>query len=133
MRLKEYKNYLKNLIDTFSTVSKKSKRIAFIFTIIVGLLCACPIVFLIINLFMQFLGIKVVILSLIALCGVLFHLLISLMYPMYYVALNELNKDFNIEVSYKKLFVVSICDLFQIGFIIIMIILMNILVINMFF
>ena len=133
MRLKEYKNYLKNLIDTFSTVSKKSKRIAFIFTIIVGLLCACPIVFLIINLFMQFLGIKVLIISLIALCGVLFHLLISLMYPMYYVALNELNKDLNIKVSYKKLFVVSICDLFQIGFIIIMIILMNILVINMFF
>ena len=133
MRLKEYKNYLKNLIDVFSTVSKKSKRIAFIFTIIVGLLCACPIVCLIINLFMQFLGIKVLIISLIALCGVLFHLLISLMYPMYYVALNELNKDFNIEVSYKKLFVVSFIDLFQIGFIIIMIILMNILVINMFF
>lgn len=133
MRLKEYKNYLKNLIDVFSTVSKKSKRIAFIFTIIVGLLCACPIVCLIINLFMQFLGIKVLIISLIALCGVLFHLLISLMYPMYYVALNELNKDFNIEVSYKKLFVVSFIDLFQIGFIIIMIILMNILVMNMFF
>ena len=133
MRLKEYKNYLKNLIDVFSTVSKKSKRIAFIFTIIVGLLCACPIVCLIINLFMQFLGIKVLIISLIALCGVLFHLLISLMYPMYYVALNELNKDFNIEVSYKKLFVVSFIDLFQIGFIIIMIILMNIFVINMFF
>ena len=127
MRLKEYKNYLKNLIDVFSTVSKKSKRIAFIFTIIVGLLCACPIVCLIINLFMQFLGIKVLIISLIALCGVLFHLLISLMYPMYYVALNELNKDFNIEVSYKKLFVVSFIDLFQICFIIIMIILMNIL------
>lgn len=133
MRLKEYKNYLKNLIDVFSTVSKKSKRIAFIFTIIVGLLCACPIVCLIINLFMQFLGIRVLIISLISLCGVLFHLLISLMYPMYYVALNELNKDFNIEVSYKKLFVVSFIDLFQIGFIIIMIILMNILVINMFF
>lgn len=133
MRLKEYKNYLKNLIDIFSTVSKKIKRIAFIFTIIIGLLCACPIVCVIINLFMQFLGIKLIIVSLIVLCGILFHLLISLMYPIYYVSLCELNKDLNIDVSYKKLFVVSICDLFQISFIIIMIVLMNIVFIYMFF
>lgn len=133
MRLKEYKDYLKNIIDVFSTVFKKSKSIAFIFTIIVGLLCASPIVCVIINLFMQCLGIKLVVISLIVLCGVLFHLIISLMAPIYYVSLNELNKDLNINVSYKKLFIVSISDLFQIVFIVIMVILMNILVINMFF
>ena len=27
MRLKEYKDYLKNIIDVFSTVSKKSKTV----------------------------------------------------------------------------------------------------------
>ncbi len=133
MRLKEYKNYLKNLIDVFSTVSKKSKRIAFIFTIIVGLLCVCPIVCVIINFLMQYLGIKLVVVLLLFLCGALLHLLISLMYPIYFVSLSELNKDLDIDVSYKKLFFVSICDLFQISFIMIMIVLMNILFIYMFF
>lgn len=133
MRLREYKDYLKTNIELFSTVSKKSKILAFIFTIVVGLLCACPIVCLLVNLFMQYLGLKVVIVSLIALCGVLFHLMISLMFPIYYISLNELNRELNREISYKKLFIVSICDLFQIVFIIIMVVLLNILVINMFF
>ena len=133
MRLREYKDYLKTNLELFGNVSKKSKSVALIFTTIVGLLCVCPIVCILVNLFMQFLGIKLVVISLIVLCGISFHLLLSLMCPIYYIALNELNKDLNIEISYKKLFIVSICDLFQIGFIIVMVILINILVINMFF
>lgn len=133
MKLTEFREYSNSIVDSFSKVAKKNKVIAFIFTIIIGIIFACPIVCILINLFIQFLGVKFVVIGLITFCGILLHLLISSLYPVYYISLNALDTNIDVELSYKKLFVVSILDLFQIIFIIIAITLMNILVVYMLF
>ena len=130
MKIKECKNYFNDIVESFSGISKKKKLIATIFVILVGLLCFIPLVCIYINVFMQFLGIKwLIILSIIS-CGVILHILLSVMYPIYFIALNELNKDtcYIDNMSYKKLFIVLITDWFMIMFISIMIVVLVIIV-----
>ena len=133
MKLREYRDYSNGIVDSFSEVSKKSKIISLIFTIVTGLLCVSPVICIFVNLFIQFLGVKYVVITLISLCGILLHLVISCFYPVYFISLNVLNNNIDSKLSYKKLFIVSILDLFQIVCILIMITLMNVLVINMLF
>ena len=133
MKIRECKDYLNNCISLYKDVSKKHKLIAGIFTIIVSILCIVPIVSILINLFMQFLGIKVMIVSLIALCGILLHFAIALLYPIYFISLNVLSDLIEEKISYRNLFISLICDWVQIIFIIIMIVAVSITVLNMLF
>ena len=76
---------------------------------------------------MQVLGIKYIIFSLIFICGVIVLLLVSFVNALYYTALNELIG--NEKISFKKMFIAGITELFTIilitVFIVIIIIFVN--------
>lgn len=130
MKVKECKNYFNEILESFASVSKKDKFKALAFCVLLGILFICPIVCLLINLFMQFLGNKVMMTILIILCGVFLHLLLSTLYPIYYLSLNELNKqnNYNDSLSFKKLFIALFTDWFMIVFIAVMVVLLTIFV-----
>ena len=89
-----------------------------------------PLVCIYINLFMQFLGIKWLMTLTLISCGVIVHVFLSLLYPIYFIALNELNKDNSYidKISYKKIFITLITDWFMIIFIAVIIIVLVIIV-----
>lgn len=127
MKIKECKNYFDKVSIMLGTANKKDKIKALIFSLIVGLLLITPFTCLFINLFMQVLGIKYIIFSLIFICGVIVLLLVSFVNALYYAALNELIG--NEKISFKKMFIAGITELFTIilitVFIVIIIIFVN--------
>ncbi len=135
MKIKECKEYFNHIIESFESASKKNKLFSALFVILVGLLCLIPFVCIFINLYMQFLGIKVAMAFCIAICGIIVHLLLSLLYPVYYLCLNELCKDENVsnKLSYKRLFIALVSDLFMIIFITVIVIVLIIIVNYVFF
>ena len=135
MKIKECKEYFNHIVESFESTSKKNKLFSTLFVILVGLLCLTPFVCVFINLYMQFLGIKVIMAICLISCGIIVHLLLSLLYPVYYLCLNELNNDENIsnKLSYKRLFIALVTDLFMIIFITIIVIVLIIIVNYVFF
>ena len=127
MKIKECKNYFDKVSIMLGTARKIDKNKSLIFSILVGLLLIIPFTCLFINLFMQVLGIKYVIFSLIFICGIIVLLIVSLVNALYYIALNELIG--NEKISFKKIFIAGITELFTIilitVFIVIIIILVN--------
>ena len=75
---------------------------------------------------MQVLGIKYIIFSLIFICGIIILLIVSLVNALYYVALNELIG--NEKISFKKMFIAGITELFTIILIAIFIVIISIFV-----
>ena len=73
---------------------------------------------------MQHLGIKWVVILCIIAFGIFLHTFLSVMYPIYYFALNELNKDgkYFEKLSYKELFLYQFLDFITIMFIIVIVI-----------
>ena len=132
--IKECREYLDFVISSFDKTSKKNKAIALIFTVFLGLLISVCFVCIYINLFMQILGLKSAMIIVICSCGLLLHLILSFISPIYYISLNELNKDVNLEkISYKKIFISLITDWFMISFIIICVTVLVIFVNSMLF
>jgi hypothetical protein len=75
---------------------------------------------------MQVLGIKYIIFSLIFICGIIVLLIVSLVNALYYVVLNELIG--NEKISFKKMFIAGITELFTIILIAIFIVIISIFV-----
>ena len=126
MKIKECKNYFDKVSIMLGTAKKIDKNKSLIFSILVGLLLIIPFTCLFINLFMQVLGIKYIIFSLIFICGIIILLIVSLVNALYYVALNELIG--NEKISFKKMFIAGITELFTIILIAIFIVLISIFV-----
>lgn len=126
MKIKECKNYFDKVSIMLGTAKKIDKNKSLIFSILVGLLLIIPFTCLFINLFMQVLGIKYIIFSLIFICGIIILLIVSLVNALYYVALNELIG--NEKISFKKMFIAGITELFTIILIAIFIVIISIFV-----
>ena len=126
MKIKECKNYFDKVSIMLGTAQKIDKNKSLIFSILVGLLLIIPFTCLFINLFMQVLGIKYIIFSLIFICGIIILLIVSLVNALYYVALNELIG--NEKISFKKMFIAGITELFTIILIAIFIVIISIFV-----
>ena len=131
MKIKECKNYFDKVSIMLGTAKKIDKNKSLIFSILVGLLLIIPFTCLFINLFMQVLGIKYIIFSLIFICGIIILLIVSLVNALYYVALNELIG--NEKISFKKMFIAGITELFTIILIAIFIVIISIFVNYMLF
>lgn len=126
MKIKECKNYFDCTCIELSKVDKKIKFKALGFIILIAILCLIPFVCLYINLFMQYLGIKIAIYGLIISCGVMMYILVNTLNVLYYVSLSELcDKE---KVSFKKLYLASLTDLFVIISILIFVILLIVFV-----
>jgi hypothetical protein len=126
MKIKECKNYFDKVSIMLGAAKKIDKNKSLIFSILVGLLLIIPFTCLFINLFMQVLGIKYIIFSLIFICGIIVLLIVSLVNALYYVVLNELIG--NEKISFKKMFIAGITELFTIILIAIFIVLISIFV-----
>lgn len=126
MKIKECKNYFDKVSIMLGAAKKIDKNKSLIFSILVGLLLIIPFTCLFINLFMQVLGIKYIIFSLIFICGIIILLIVSLVNALYYVALNELIG--NEKISFKKMFIAGITELFTIILIAIFIVIISIFV-----
>ena len=126
MKIKECKNYFDKVSIMLGTAKKIDKNKSLIFSILVGLLLIIPFTCLFINLFMQVLGIKYIIFSLIFICGIIILLIVSLVNALYYVALNELIG--NEKISFKKMFIAGITELFTIILIALFIVIISIFV-----
>ena len=126
MKIKECKNYFDKVSIMLGTAKKIDKNKSLIFSILVGLLLIIPFTCLFINLFMQVLGIKYIIFSLIFICGIIVLLIVSLVNALYYVVLNELIG--NEKISFKKMFIAGITELFTIILIALFIVIISIFV-----
>ena len=126
MKIKECKNYFDKVSIMLGTAKKIDKSKSLIFSILVGLLLIIPFTCLFINLFMQVLGIKYIIFSLIFICGIIVLLIVSLVNALYYVVLNELIG--NEKISFKKMFIAGITELFTIILIALFIVIISIFV-----
>ena len=126
MKIKECKNYFDKVSIMLGTAKKIDKNKSLIFSILVGLLLIIPFTCLFINLFMQVLGIKYIIFSLIFICGIIILLIVSLVNALYYVVLNELIG--NEKISFIKMFIAGITELFTIILIAIFIVIISIFV-----
>ena len=124
MFLNKRKKYLYSVLEVFLDVPFKKRFTAFLFTLICGILCIIPFGCVFINLIMQHLGIKWVVILCIIAFGIFLHTFLSVMYTIYYFALNELNKDgkYFEKLSYKELFLYQFLDFITIMFIIVIII-----------
>jgi hypothetical protein len=113
MSLKEYQLYFDEIINSSKNESKSNKLKAFLFTAFIALLIVTPIVCIFLNFYMQFLANKYAHFTSYIIIGVLLHLFISVIVPLYYYCLNILtNKEEHI--SYMKMFIVHITDIVSI-------------------
>lgn len=116
--MKIYREYLESIMICFKQYSKKDKFKALLLTFSIGLFIFIPVLLLFINLFMQYLGIKYMVIIFILVISLLLHLYISVMFSLYYLCLNNIinfthNFIYNKEetISFKKLFLAYFMDL----------------------
>ena len=109
MKLKEYQLYFDEIINSSKNESKSNKLKAFLFTSFIAILSVTPIVCIFLNFYMQFLANKYAHFTSYIIIGVLLHIFISVVVPLYYYCLSILT-DKEEHVSYKKMFIVHITD-----------------------
>ena len=88
--MKIYREYLESIMICYKQYSKKDKFKALLLTSSIGLFIFIPVLLLFINLFMQYLGIKYMVIIFILVISLLLHLYISVMFSLYYLCLNNI-------------------------------------------
>ena len=113
-------NYSLTVMNYFSEIDKKNKRLASVISTVIGILFAVAITIIFVPLFMQFIFVKHVCIILIAIVSFSTYVLLCMMSSLYYVVLNNIS-NLNADISFSKLFCSYLINPFSMGLLVIVI------------